>query len=249
MNVLILAGGYGTRLQAIGEGLPKALLTIQGRPLIEYLLAKVQGLPDLKNIFLVTNNKFYTAFRGWAKEYKGYVRDLQIVNDGTNTPETRLGSVGDIHFVIHHEHVADDLLVIGSDNLFDDMLDPYVIFSRRKIPFVTIGIYDVKSLADAKRFGVLELDGDQKIIAFEEKPGQPQTTLVAMCLYYLPKKSFGFIDEYLLESNKSDTAGDYIRWLCQKSHIYGFPFCGKWYDIGSIESYRQAQAQFGMGDV
>lgn len=249
MNVLILAGGYGTRLKALGEDTSKVLLKIRGRPLVEYILAKIKGLPDLKDIFLVTNNKFYSVFQDWAKQCTIHAAGLRIINDGTNTPEDRLGSIGDIHFVIHNERITDDLLVIGGDNLFDDTLDKYVVFSRQKAPSVTMGVYDIQGLEDAKRFGVVGLDEHQKIINFEEKPAKPQSTLIAMCLYYLPKKSLGFIARYLLESGKSDTAGDYIRWLCGKSDVYGFQFHGKWYDIGSIESYREAQAQFRMDGV
>jgi len=249
MTVLILAGGYGTRLAELGKNTPKPLLKIQNRYLLDYILEKIKPLKDVKKIILVTNNKFYGIFQQWAKEQSGNARLISIVNDGTNTPEDRLGSIGDIDFVIRQENLQDDLLVAGGDNLFESSLDLYVQFSRKKAPAVTIGVYDVRSLEDARRFGVVGVDARGRIIFFEEKPVKPRSTLIAMCLYYLPKKSLGHIGDYLLESGKSDTAGDYIRWLYQKTDVFGFPFRGKWYDIGSVESYREAQAKFHAGDV
>lgn len=248
MTALILAGGYGTRLAELGKNTPKPLLKIQNRYLLDYILEKIKPLKDVEKIVLVTNNRFYGIFQQWAKEQSGYACPIRIVNDGTNTPEDRLGSIGDIDFVIRQENLRDDLLVVGGDNLFEGSLESYVQFSRGKAPAVTIGVYDVRSLEDARRFGVAGIDARGRINFFEEKPVKPRSTLIAMCLYYLPKKSLGLIADYLLESGKSDTAGDYIRWLYQKIDVYGFPFLGKWYDIGSVESYREAQAEFHAGD-
>ncbi len=245
MIVLILAGGYGTRLQELGKGTPKALLKVQEKYLLDHILEKITPLQGIEEIMLVTNNRFYGIFQEWAKQQRsGHARPIRIINDGTNTPEDRLGSIGDIDFVIRQANVTDDLIVVGGDNLFGASLNAYIQFSKTKAPAVTIGLYDVHSLEEAKRFGVVEVDDQGKIKGFEEKPAQPRSTLIGMCLYYLPKKSLGLIADYLVQSGKSDTAGDYIRWLSQKSDVYGFEFPGKWYDIGSIESYREAQSDF-----
>ena len=248
MTVLILAGGYGTRLAELGKNTPKALLKIQNRYLVDYILEKIKPLKNVKRIIIITNNRFYGIFQQWAKEYcSGYAYPISIVNDGTNTPEDRLGSIGDIDFVIRNEKFEDDMLVIGGDNLFGSPLEDYIQFAQKKTPAVTIGLYDIRDLEEARRFGVVDIDVHNRIKAFEEKPAKPRSTLIAMCLYYLPKKSLGLIADYLLESGKSDTAGDYIRWLCLKNDVFGFQFSGKWYDIGSAESYREAQNDFCAG--
>lgn len=243
MKVLILAAGYGTRLYALVKDVPKALLEINGKPLVDYILEKIAPLQGLKEIILVTNNKFYPLFRDWAKK-KRFPCPLDIVDDKTTTPQKRLGSIGDIDFVLQQKAIQDDLLVIGGDNLFDFALGPYIVFAKGKSPCVTIGLYDIQDLQEARKFGVVSLNTDHKIVGFEEKPQHPISTLIAMCCYYLPEKSLGFIREYLLESKKSDTSGDYIRWLHQQHDVYGFTFTGRWLDIGSIESYKEAQEKF-----
>ena len=249
MTILILAGGYGTRLQELGKDTPKALLKIQNRYLLDHILEKIKPLKNAKEIILVTNNRFYGILQQWVKGCSGYAWPIRIVNDGTNTPEDRLGSIGDIDFVIRRENIQDDMLVVGGDNLFGDPFDAYIQFSQKKAPAVTIGVYDIGSLEDAKRFGVVTIDARSRVSAFEEKPVKPRSTLIGMCLYYLPEKSLGFIGDYLLQSGKSDTAGDYIRWLSGKSTVYGFEFHGKWYDIGSVESYREARNDFRAGSA
>jgi glucose-1-phosphate thymidylyltransferase len=244
MKVLILAAGYGTRLYAITKDKPKALLDINGRPLIEYVLDKIKGLNGLNEVILVTNEKFYTIFQDWAKSLKDFPYPIKIINDGTKSPEDRLGSIGDIDFVLKKYPIKDDVFVLGSDNLFDYSLADYVRFAQNQPEAVSIGLYDIHNKEEAKKFGVVAVDQNRKVTSFEEKPSEPKSTLVSMCSYYLPVKTLGLIRQYLDESKKSDTSGDYVRWLYQKNNVFGFKFDGKWYDIGSVESYHEAQSKF-----
>ena len=244
MIVLILAAGYGTRLYPLVKDTPKALLDINGRPLLNYILDKIEQVDGLNGVIVVTNNKFHKNFEHWKKDLGKFVEPIEIINDGTDTPEDRLGSIGDINFVLRQRCIDDDLLVIGGDNLFDYSLEDYVRFSKTKNPSVVIGLYDIHDLTQATKFGVVKLDTDGKIISFEEKSQQPQSTLIAMCCYYLPRKVLSTVRDYLSETKRSDTSGDYIRWLTQKYNVYGFQFTGRWYDIGSIESYKEAVNKF-----
>ena len=244
MKALILAAGYGTRLSSIAKDKPKALLEVKGRPILEYILQKLEPLKDIDEVFVVTNDKFYSVFREWAERQKVYSRPIVIINDGTQKPEERLGSIGDIQFVLKNKNIAEDLLVIGGDNLFDYSLKEYIIFARSKFPYVSIGLYDIGNKEAAKNLGIAALDQEKKIISFEEKPLEPQGTLAAMCLYFFPNDYLQRIDHYLEETGNKDRAGDYIRWLYEKSKVYGFQFSGRWYDIGSVESYKEAQSHF-----
>ncbi len=244
MNVLILAAGYGTRLYPLVRDTPKALLPVNSKSLIDYVLEKVQHLPQLSSVLVVTNNKFCKIFDHWAQGHRNFPVKIEIINDGTNTPADRLGSMGDINYVIKNHQIADDLLIIGGDNLFDEPLEDFLQFARKNPPFVTIGLYDIKEKSKAKIFGVVELDPTHRLISFEEKPSQPKSSLIAMCLYFYPRASLGLVARYLLDTQRTDTAGDYIKWLYQKEPVYGFKFQGKWYDIGSVESYKEASENF-----
>jgi len=244
MKILVLAAGYGTRLYSISKDTPKPLLPVNDRPLLDYIVDRIKTLPGLTDIIVVTNDKFCGHFESWAKTQKGLPGKIVVVNDGTRVPEERLGSIGDIEFVLKQGIVDDDLLIVGGDNLFDYSLADYLSFAEQQAPAVTIGLYDIGDISQATKFGVVGIDGKKKIVSFEEKPEKPKSSLVAMCVYYLPKASLGLIREYLKDVGKSDTAGDYIRWLCQKKEVFGFTFTGTWYDIGSVEAYHEAQTHF-----
>lgn len=244
MKILILAAGYGTRLQAIAKDTPKPLLPINGKPMLNFILDELAQIDGVTEYVVVTNNKFYEKFEQWRQAQGELKSRIRIVNDGTNSNEDRLGSVGDMRFVWDHEQESDDWLVAGGDNLFDFDLTAYMALARAKSPAVTVGAYDIKDISQAHLFGIILLDKSGKVISFEEKPAKPKSTLVTMCFYYFPKETIKFIDQYFKESSSSDAAGGYIKWLSEKKEVYGFQFQGTWYDIGSVESYYEAQKQF-----
>ncbi|MDD3375420.1 MAG: nucleotidyltransferase family protein [Candidatus Omnitrophica bacterium] len=244
MKTLILAAGYGTRLYPLTKDQPKPLLPIGDKPLIDHLIEKVKNASDLSEVYVVTNDKFFEHFKDWASGKKDFSFPITIINDKTETPEDRLGSIGDIRFVANQHDIKEDLLVIGGDNLFDYALDEFLNFAKEQSDKVTVGLYDIKEKEMAKKFGVAMMNGNRNITVFEEKPAKPKTSLIAMCLYYMPVETLSLIAEYIKESGKVDLAGDYIKWLCQLKKLLGFQFEGKWYDIGSIEAYTQAQIDF-----
>ncbi|HOW34956.1 MAG TPA: nucleotidyltransferase family protein [Candidatus Omnitrophota bacterium] len=244
MKVLVLAAGYGTRLYPLTKDKPKPLLSFAGKPIMNHLIDKAVHLKSLSEVIVVTNERFHGPFEDWAKANKSFPVPIAIINDGTTTPEGRLGAVGDIDFVFKKKTIKEDLLVIGGDNLFDLGLGQYIECADKNRPHVSIGVYDIKNVESAKKFGVVKLDKGNKVISFEEKPQTPKSSLIAMCLYFFPKESLQSIPDYVSRSQKTDATGDYIRWLSEEDEVYGFTFGGKWYDIGSIEEYEKAQKDF-----
>jgi glucose-1-phosphate thymidylyltransferase len=240
MKALILAAGYGTRLYPLTKDFPKPLLEINNRPLITYILEKLAAIEDLEDIFIVTNNRFYWELEKWARRTRQRFGKfiLKVFNDGTTSPDARLGAVGDINFIIEKGVVADeDLLVAGGDNLFDFGLKEFIAFSKKNAPKnVTVGLFDLQDKKKATKYGVLAIDRDNRIISFEEKPKNPKSSLIAMCLYYFPNQTLRLVNEYIKETGESDASGGYISWLCRKIPVYGFVFKGMWEDIGSFDS-------------
>lgn len=244
MKILILAAGYGTRLAAIAQDTPKPLLPINGKPMIDFIIEELSQISGINEYVVVTNNKFFGHFQQWQQGQGKLSSVIRIVNDGTNSNEDRLGSVGDMRFVWDREKDQDDWLVVGGDNLFDFDLTSFIAMARAKTPAVTVGVYDIKDISKAHMFGIIALDKNGKVVSFEEKPAQPKSTLVTMCFYYFPKQTVGYIGQFFKESSSSDAAGSYIKWLSENKEVYGFQFQGTWYDIGSVESYYEAQKQF-----
>lgn len=244
MKALILAAGYATRLYPLTKQYPKPLLEVQGRPIIDYIVEKLGTVKEIKEIIVVTNSKFIRRFRKWAAAQKTAKR-ISLVDDLTSTLEDRRGAIGDMDFAIAKKRLKDDLLVIGGDNLFDGGLNGFLSFVKDKHNSPAIGAYDIKAKAKARHYGVVRLDGCDKIVDFQEKPKRPKSTLVAMCLYYFPMGKLGLVGEYVRnKKTNNDTTGSYINWLKGRTAVYAYTFGGRWYDIGDHKFLDEAKRKF-----
>jgi glucose-1-phosphate thymidylyltransferase len=244
MKALILAAGYATRLYPLTKEFPKPLLLVSSRPIIDYIIDKLVAIDDIDEIIVVTNSKFIPRFKKWSGSLKIGKR-LSLIDDLTKKYADRRGAIGDMDFAINKKRIKDELLVIGGDNLFDGGIEGFLAFARSRRHYPAIGVYDINGTREAKKYGVVRLDGKSRVIDFQEKPAKPKSTLVAMCLYYFPKDKLNFIKEYLRsKTDKHDATGYYIDWLRKKAPVFGFIFGGRWYDIGDHKFYSEARNEF-----
>lgn len=244
MKALILAAGYATRLYPLTKEYPKPLLKLDKKPIIDYILEKLEVIDDIDEIIVVTNSKFISHFTRWAKD-KNIQKTLSLVDDLTSSLKDRLGAAGDMEFAIDKKCINDDLLVIGGDNLFDGDLKEFLAFSKMHKDNPVIGVYDIADIEKAEHYGTINLDKENRIIDFQEKAKKPNSTLVAMCLYYFPKVRLGLIKKYLSNRNqRPDATGLYIDWVRKETPVYGFVFTGRWYDIGDHKFYNEAKEKF-----
>ncbi|PIP68388.1 MAG: nucleoside-diphosphate-sugar pyrophosphorylase, partial [Candidatus Omnitrophica bacterium CG22_combo_CG10-13_8_21_14_all_43_16] len=172
-------------------------------------------------------------------------KKITIVDDGTTSNETRLGATGDIEFVIEKKTIKDDLLVLAGDNLFKADLSIFTKFCASKRPSITIGLYDIKDLILAKKYGIVSVDKNNKVIDFKEKPANPPSTLAAMCLYFFPKERLDIMKSYLGMDNAKDAPGYFLEWLYKREPMFGYIFKDKkWFDIGDKKSLEEADKEF-----
>lgn len=243
MKIVILAAGYATRLYPLTMDKPKALLEVAGKTILGHLLDKLAAVRPSPEVFLVTNARFFRPFEQWAA-HSGAGRRIRVLNDGTSSNEDRLGAIGDLEFAVENGPVADDLLVLAGDNLFEGELGEFIRFAAgRDAP--AIGVHELKDPAlGALRYGMVEIAPDRRITAIEEKPERPRSPYASMGIYYLPHSSLGYIKRYLSGSEKKDAPGYYMTWLLARTPVYAFPFGGRWYDIGSADQLEQASREY-----
>ena len=230
MRALILAAGYATRLRPLTDSVPKQLLPVGGRPMVDWILDKLRET-NVEEIHLVTNARFATAFEHWAEG-----TGVDVHDDGTTTNDDRLGAIGDIQFV----GLDDDLLAIAGDNLFDFSLRGFEDFWRGKPGSSCVAVRDVGDRELAKKYGIVELAADDRINAFVEKPDDPPSTLAATATYLFARDHVRLIDSYLAAGNPRDQPGNFIAWLQARESVYAYRFDGSWWDIGDHDQLLEA---------
>jgi glucose-1-phosphate thymidylyltransferase len=236
VKAIVLAAGYATRLRPLTDRIPKQLLPVGGRPMMDWLVDKLAEVDEIDAIHVVTNARFAADFERWAEG-----RDVVVHDDGTRTNDDRLGAIGDVRFTIERAGLEDDdLLVIAGDNLFDFSLGDYVSWWRGKGVASAVAVYDVRDRELAKQMGIVALDGDQHVVSFVEKPDDPASTLAATAAYIYHREHVPLVARYLDGGNPPDQPGRFIAWLQQREPVYGYRFEGEWYDVGSHEQLLEA---------
>ncbi len=241
MKALVLGAGYAVRLRPLTLNTAKPLLPVGGRPMIDYVVEKMEEIEPIDRIYVVVNDRFFEDFRAWRLKAPTS-KEILLVNDGSTRDENRLGAVADIHFAIEKEGIDDDLLVVGGDNLFDFRLNGFVSFFEKKGTSVALYVCEDANLV--KRYSTVELDESGRIVYFEEKAGKPRSNLIAICLYLFEKTSLPLVKDYLDGGGSHDAPGYYIQWLHTQIPVHGKVLRGAWYDIGDEKTYREASRVF-----
>lgn len=243
MTAIILAAGYGTRLYPLTLDKPKALLEVDGKTILDRLIKNIEESGLCKKAIIVTNEKFYGKFTEWSGKMRTSF-PIRVINDKTKTNETRLGAIGDINLALEIDKTDDDLLITGSDNLFDDNLSDFLHFAAGKKPYSSIALFDVKDKSLATKYGICSLDSNLQVSDFEEKPKNPKSTLAASALYFIAKENIAKIFEYMKTSLTKDAPGNLMKWLAGRDKLFGYVLRGTWYDIGDKESLHNADSEF-----
>jgi glucose-1-phosphate thymidylyltransferase len=241
MNALILAAGYATRLYPLTLDKAKPLLTVGGKPIIEWTMDNLADVPDLETIYIVTNDKFASDFQTWSERYRSRHPKfkLKIVNDGSQSDDDKLGAIGDINFVVSRENLTSDgLIVIAGDNLFTESLTGFVACAKETE--ATVAVYDVGDTEAIKEYGNIAVDADGIITHFEEKPQKPRGTLAAIALYYYSPEVLSLLTTYLAAGNNPDQPGRFVQWLYTRKPVKTFQIKDQWLDIGSKEMLKKA---------
>ncbi len=240
MKCLILAAGYATRLYPLTENFPKPLLKVGEKTILDWLIDDIDTLGTVNEYVVISNHKFAEHFEKWAK---GKSQKITVVDDGTDSNETRLGAVKDIQFAIDRLNIDDDMLVIAGDNVLDFSLTRFISYSKAKNSSCIMRYYE----PDSKKLlkcGVVAIDENDKVIEMTEKSPTPATHWCCPPFYYYTKEDATLVQKGIESGCGVDAPGSFIAWLCTQTDVYAMEMPGSRYDIGNLESYEKVKAEY-----
>jgi glucose-1-phosphate thymidylyltransferase len=244
MKAVVLAGGYATRLWPITKDRPKMFLPVGDTTVIDRIFADLEDDDRIEEVYVSTNERFADDFREHLAD-SPFDKPTLSVEDTTGEDE-KFGVMGALAQLVDREDVDDDLVVVAGDNLISFDVSEFVdFFAESDDP--AIAAYDVGSYERAKSYGLVELEGDE-VIDFQEKPEDPNSTLVSIACYAYPREVVHDIDTYLAEDGNPDEPGWFVQWLQERQPVRAYTFEGAWFDIGTPESYLDAVAWMLDGD-
>lgn len=240
MKCLILAAGYATRLYPLTENFPKPLLKVGEKAILDWLVDDIETAGVVDEYVVISNHKYACHFESWAKEKSC---KITVVDDGTETNETRLGAVRDIQYAIDKLQLDDDMLVIAGDNVLDFSLKRFLDFIREKASPCIMRYYEADE-ARLHKCGVVEIDEEQRILSMEEKPAEPKSHWCCPPFYYYTREAARLVRTGIEAGCGTDAPGSFIAWLSTVLPVYAMEMPGKRYDIGNLESYAQVQNEY-----
>ncbi len=243
VDVIILAGGFAKRMWPLTKDRPKHLLDVAGRPMLCHTIEPLLELDEIGQIFISTNEAFEKQFRDFIRRYYPDA-DLELMIEPTLEEGQKLGSVGGLGYLIREKRLSNDTMIIGGDNLFEfSHMDALGAFLEQGKDLVAV--YDVQEREQASLYGIVGIDEGNIIQRFVEKPADPPSTLAATAYYIFRRETIGMIINYLDEGGKPDALGHFITYLVERRPVYAWSFPGRWFDIGSLDSYSEADHYFG----
>ena len=273
MKCVVIAAGYATRLGELTKNFPKPLLKIGENTILGRMLDDIDRIPEIDEHIIISNHRFAPIFAQWAKDQgqinsdqgqrskvkgKGettsdlrlqtsdrrWKKPITIVDDGTETNETRLGAVCDLLFAMDKLHIDDDLLVVAADNLLFFSFQEFVDFAKEK-GTSCIMCHEQPSIEKLQRTGVVELDANNKVLGMEEKPQVPKSHWAVPPFYIYLKNDLDLVRHSVENGCGKDAPGNLAHYMVEHTTMHAWQMSAGRFDIGSLDTYYEAVEKYG----
>lgn len=260
MKNIVIAAGYATRLGELTKNFPKPLLKIGENTILGRMLDDIDTIPEIDEHIIITNHKFAHIFEEWRNERlsapSGFPasssvpsglaarKPITIVDDGTETNDTRLGAVCDLLFAMDKLSINDDLLVVAADNLLFFSFQEFVDFAKEK-GTSCIMCHEQPSIEKLQRTGVVELDANNRVLGMEEKPQVPKSHWAVPPFYIYLKQDLDLVRHSVENGCGKDAPGNLAHYMVDHTTMHAWPMSAGRFDIGSLDTYYQAVELYG----
>lgn len=248
---MILAGGRGTRLEALTAKVAKPAVHFGGKyRIIDFPLSNcansgidiVGVLTQYESVLLGT---YVGAGTKWGLDGKQSLAAILPARERGEVGATWYAGTADaiyqnISFLDQYD--PEYVLILSGDHIYKMDYDKMLTAHKQRKADATIAVLNV-SLKEASRFGIMNTNEDGSIYEFEEKPEKPKSTLASMGIYIFTYKQ---LRKYLIaDAKKADSKHDFGMniipdMLNDNKKLFAYEFEGYWKDVGTVESLWQA---------
>ncbi|MDO4310193.1 MAG: sugar phosphate nucleotidyltransferase [Prevotella sp.] len=244
MKNIVIAAGYATRLGELTRNYPKPLLKIGESTILGRMLDDIDRIDCVDEHIIITNHKFAGIFEEW-KSRQDYTKPITIIDDGTESNETRLGAVCDLIYAMDKLDIDDDLLVVAADNLLFFSFREFVDFADEK-GTSCIMCHEQPSKEKLQRTGVVVLDEDNRVVNMEEKPLEPKSHWAVPPFYIYKKHDLELIRHSVERGCGKDVPGNLAHYMVDNTVMHAWQMSAGRFDIGSLDTYYEACEKYGV---
>ena len=243
MKNIVIAAGYATRLGELTKNFPKPLLKIGENTILGRMLDDIDRIPQIDEHIIITNHKFAPIFEEWAAGLN-YTKPVTIVDDGTESNDTRLGAVCDLLYAMDKLSIDDDMLVVAADNILFFSFQEFVDFALAK-QSSCIMCHEQPSIEKLQRTGVVVVNDEWQVLNMEEKPQNPKSHWAVPPFYIYLKKDLDLVRHSVENGCGKDAPGNLAHYMVDNTEIHAWQMTAGRFDIGSLDTYHEACEKFG----
>lgn len=247
---MLLAGGQGSRLKTLTKNIAKPAVPFGGKyRIIDFALSNAAN-SGISDIGILTQYKPYLLNThigiGSSWDYDRNTGGLRVLPPFTSEDGGRwyTGTANAVYENIDYldEVDPDYVLILSGDHIYKMDYNELLNFHLEKKADVSIAVIEVP-WDEASRFGIVNIDEDNRIVEFDEKPEVPKNNMASMGIYMF---TWGKLREYLIldaqdERSKHDFGMNVLpRMLADNNAMYAWNFKGYWKDVGTVRSYWEA---------
>jgi glucose-1-phosphate adenylyltransferase len=134
----------------------------------------------------------------------------------------------------------DEVLILSGDHIYNMRYDLMINMHRSRQADVTVAVTEIP-LSEVSRFGIVTLDHNERVISFQEKPRSAKSNLASMGIYVFDKSVLiKSLEDYEQKKGGHDFGQNILPEIISKHKVYGYRFRGYWRDVGTVQSYWQA---------
>lgn len=238
MKNIVIAAGYATRLGELTRNFPKPLLKIGNSTILGRMLDDIDRISDIDEHVIITNHKFVHIFEKWKKE-QTYTKPITIIDDGTETNDTRMGAVCDLLYAMDKLNINDDMLVVAADNLLFFSFKEFIDFANEKSTSCVM-CHEQPSIEKLQRTGVIVVDDNMKVLDMEEKPQVPKSHWAVPPFYIYKKADIDLIRHSIENGCGKDAPGNLAHYMVDNTVMHAWQMLAGRFDIGSLDTYYEA---------
>ncbi len=233
MKGILLAGGSGTRLHPMTLSMSKHLLTVYDKPMIYYPLSMLMlfGINDIVMICTAEDKPSYEKLLGDGSRL-GISIKYEIQDKPNGIPEA---------FLLSEKHFkGEKVCLILGDNIF--YVPRYELFFKKAIELEKGAMIFGYKVSDPERFGVAEIDENNKVISIEEKPKNPKSNLAVPGLYFYDERVFEYAKQIKPSARGELEIGDINNIYLQNKELSleTFGRSAIWLDSGTADSLLES---------
>ncbi|MBN1884777.1 MAG: hypothetical protein JW876_04545 [Candidatus Krumholzibacteriota bacterium] len=242
MQAVVLATEFQEWLAGETEKLPRSLLDVGGKPVIDHLLAFFSAAPAVETIHVRTNALYHPFFKEWLRGCR-YMGKVELSSNGAMAPEDDPGIVAELESICTRKRFKKSILLSLGGSIFNFPIGSFIDCCARREGDV-VAVTSAHPRHVFRGGGLVTITSNDRVIDFREDPSMTDAELSALPLYRMSAESIPFVKKYLMAGNDCDSLASFFAWSYRRRPLFACVNESPHYQLADGESYARVRALF-----